>query len=183
MFCPGGPRLRVTPWTRTRCSRPSKSGTPRQATGGVDEPDHRRAALPRSTVYTPVATGIGRLMTERRSGRDRDWTDTESEGLPATEEQPPGIDAETAVEGMPLPADHPVAVDEVGVTEREQEIAETVEERSGRERPDVPQAPPTDPTGRVATGATDPDDPLEGDWEEDATGLSAEEAAVHLDEQ
>lgn len=134
-------------------------------------------------MCTRVTTGMARRMTDRRSGRDRDWTDAEREGQPALEDQPPGIDAETAVEGMPLPPDHPVAVDEVGVTEREREIPETMEQRSGRERPDVPQAAPADPGGRVATGAVDAYDPLGGDWEQDAAGLSAEEAAVHVDEE
>lgn len=131
-----------------------------------------------------AAPGDGYLdeMIDRRSGRDRDWTDAESEGQPATEDQPPGYDSETAFEGMPLPADHAVASTEVGVTEREQAVPETLEERVRRERPDLPQVPPDDPGGRLAVGATDPGDPLEGTWEGDDAGMAAEEAAVHIDE-
>lgn len=122
-------------------------------------------------------------MTDRRSGRDQDWTDAEREGQPGTDEQPPGYDAETALEGTPLPADHPVGVNELGVTEREQAVPETLEERVRRERPDLPQALPDEPGGRLAVGATDPGDPLEGSWTDDDAGLSAEEAAVHVDDE
>lgn len=126
--------------------------------------------------------GYGARMTDRRSGRDRDWTDKESEGQPATEDQPPGIDAETALEGEPLPGDHPVGATEVGVTEREQAVPESLEERVRRERPDVPPVPPDDPGGRLPTGGADHGDPLEGEWAPDDAGLSAEEAAVHVEE-
>lgn len=121
---------------------------------------------------------------DRRSGRDRDWTDAEREGMPATEDQPPGIDAESAVEGEPLPADHPMAVEERGVTAAEAARPESVEERAARERPDLPQVPPQDPGGRLATGADDPvDDLAGGEWADDPGGLSAEEAAVHVEER
>lgn len=120
----------------------------------------------------------------RYSGRDSDWTDPESEGLPVTEDQPPGIGPETAEEGMPLPEDHPVGVEERGVTQFEEANPETVRERAARERPDLPQAPPEDPGGRIWRGATDRDDEVfEGEWEDDDSGLSAEEAAIHIDER
>ncbi|HLW44742.1 MAG TPA: hypothetical protein VKR78_00895 [Acidimicrobiales bacterium] len=121
---------------------------------------------------------------DRRSGRDRDWTDAESEGQPATDEQPPGIGPGTAEEGRPLPADHPVAVEERGVTQLEESVPETVAARAARERPDLPQEPADEPEGRLATGATDPDDePSGGEWADDRAGLSAEEAAVHIEER
>ena len=117
-----------------------------------------------------------------RSGRDRDWTDPESEGLPVTYDQPPGIGPETAQEGLPLPGDHPVGSEERGVTQLEEAIPETVRERAARERPDLPQAPPDEPGGRLVTGGTDhDDDPSSGDWEDDDAGLSAEEAAIHIE--
>lgn len=120
---------------------------------------------------------------DRRSGRDSDWTDPESEGLPATEDQPPGIGPETAEEGSPLPADHPVGSEERGVTQIEEANPETARERAARERPDLPQAPPEDPGGRLASGATDhDDDPSEREWSDDHAGLSAEEAAVHVED-
>lgn len=118
---------------------------------------------------------------DRSSGRDSDWTDAESEGLPELETQPPGITADNAVEGTPLPEDHPVGVDERGTTELEQRFPESVDERAGRLRPDLPQAPPDQPPGRLSGGATDPGDgPTTGTWEPDASALSAEEAAVHI---
>lgn len=139
----------------------------------------RHGVRPRGFGYDPVMTAF----EDRRAGRDRDWTDSESEGQPATEDQPPGIDAENAVEGTPLPADHPVASNEIGVTEVEELVPETLRERVARERPDAPQAPDPNPGGRLAVGATDPDDdPAAGEWAADAAGLSAEEAAVHIEE-
>lgn len=118
---------------------------------------------------------------DRRSGRDRDWTDTESEGLPAIEDQPPGIGPETALEGTVLPADHPVAGGGLGNAPLEEAMPETVRERAARERPDDPQAPSDRTGGRLAAGADDPeDDPATGEWTGDDAGLSAEEAAVHI---
>lgn len=120
---------------------------------------------------------------DRRSGRDRDWTDAEREGMPATEDQPPGIDSETALEGEFLPADHPVGAEEYGVTAAEDAWPESVEQRAARERPDLPQVPSDDPDGRLVTGADDPVDDLSGgQWSDDAGGLSAEEAAIHIEE-
>lgn len=117
----------------------------------------------------------------RSAGRDRDWTDAESEGQPPTEDQPPGIDADTAEEGTPLPADHPVGSDERGVTALGASLPDTVAERAARERPDFPQVPDDNPGGRLATGASDAGDPPEGEWAEDDGGLSAEEAAMHVE--
>lgn len=119
----------------------------------------------------------------RRAGRDRDWTDAEREGMPATDDQPPGIDADSAVEGEVLPADHATVANERGVTAAEEARPETVRERAARERPDLPQSPPPGPSGRLATGANDPaDDVTAGDWVPDAGGLPTEEAAVHVEE-
>ncbi|HEY3941510.1 MAG TPA: hypothetical protein VGL60_03415 [Acidimicrobiales bacterium] len=120
------------------------------------------------------------MPTPGRAGRDADWTDTESEGLEATEDQPPGIDDETAEEGTAPPRDHPLGVEEWGVTALEQAAPETLEERVRRERPDLPQEAPEDPDGRLAVGADDADPLDAGEWTEDAAGLSAEEAAVHI---
>lgn len=120
---------------------------------------------------------------DRRSGRDRDWTDAEREGLPVLETLPPGITAENAVEGVTLPEDHPLGVDERGTTEAEEAWPESVDERAARLRPDVPQASPDNVGGRLSVGATDPDDgATTASWEADGAGLSAEEAAVHIDD-
>lgn len=119
---------------------------------------------------------------DRRSGRDHSWTDAESEGLPDLDTQPPGITGDTAVEGLKLPEDHPVGVDERGTTDREAMQPETATARRARERPDLPQRLPDAPGGRLVQGATDRDDPATGDWADDDAGLAAEEAAVHLEE-
>lgn len=116
----------------------------------------------------------------RRAGRDSDWTDAESEGLPPLDEQPPGIDDQSAEEGLVLPRDHPIAAEEWGVTEREQAVPESVRDRVRRERPDVAQRAPQDPPGRLVDT---PEDGVEGEWADDAAGLSAEEAALHIEER
>jgi|GEM_PF-5258235 len=163
---------------------------------GVPEPAGHEAAAPAqgANVVGDLTTAAGGMTEiraarvaastpDRRSGRDRDWTDAESEGLPATEDQPPGIDAETAAEGMVLPADHPVGATERGVTPLEESLPESPADRSARERPDVPQAPSETPGGRLASGGSDDaDDPSEGEWAPDHSGLSAEEAAIHIEE-
>lgn len=117
---------------------------------------------------------------DRRSGRDRSWTDAESEGVPALATQPPGSTAETSVEGLPLPEDHPVGVDERGTTELGEMQPDTVAERAARERPNLPQRLPDGPEGRLTQGATDQDDPATGEWADDSAGLAAEEAAIHV---
>jgi hypothetical protein len=123
-------------------------------------------------------------MDERRAGRDQDWTDAEAEGIPVVDEQPPGVDADTALEGELPPRDHPLGVEERGVTAAEQAVPETLEERVARERPDAAQRLPADPGGRIAEAddASSAED-VYGEWDDDAGGLSPEEAAVHLEEE
>jgi hypothetical protein len=129
------------------------------------------------------------MSEDRTVGRDPDWTDAEAEGQPATDEQPPGIDAETASEGRYPPRTHPVAAEEAGVTPAEEAVPETVRERVARERPDGVQRADRDPRGRLVEppdAGTAPGPGREvADWEDaDPGGLSAEEAAVHVvDEQ
>lgn len=115
-----------------------------------------------------------------RAGRDSDWTDAESEGLPSLEDQPPGIDDQTAEEGFALPRDHSVGVDERGVTEAEQARPETLRERVRRERPDAPQEREPGPGGRLVDSAEAEE--FAGEWADDGAGLSAEEAALHIEE-
>ncbi|HVX20298.1 MAG TPA: hypothetical protein VHB02_03015 [Acidimicrobiales bacterium] len=123
------------------------------------------------------------MTDERRAGRDPDWTDAEAEGQPDLDDQPPGIDDQTASEGPTLPRDHPMGVEELGVTAAGEAVPETVEERARRERPDTPQRPPEDPAGRLEA-VDSPEEAAEGEafaeWEADAAGLSAEEQAVHV---
>jgi len=69
--------------------------------------------------------------------QDPPWTDTEAEGLPVTEDQPPGIGPETAEEGLMPPRDRPLGALEYGTTAEEQLRPESVAERSWREEPEV----------------------------------------------
>jgi len=123
------------------------------------------------------------MSTSGRAGRDQDWTDAEAEGQPITDDQPPGIGPDTAEEGTVLPSDHPLGAEAFGVTAAEEARGETLAERVAHERPDRPEAPPDDgPGGRLVQGAGDTDDPLEGEWDDDDSALSAEEAALHIED-
>lgn len=112
-------------------------------------------------------------------GPDGDWTDLEAEGQPELDEQPPGIDSETASEGQFPPRDHPLGVDEHGVTGAEQEMPESVADRARREQPDVTEDEEADPAGRLVEDG-DGEGEAVGEWADDGGGLSAEEAAVHV---
>lgn len=76
------------------------------------------------------------------AGGDPEWTDWDAEGIPDLEEQPPGIDAETAEEGSFPPRDHPLAVDDWGTTAREEQLGESLAQRAAREEPDIVPEPP-----------------------------------------
>lgn len=67
------------------------------------------------------------------------------------------------------------------MTEREQAVPESVGERVRRERPDAPQRPPAGPGGRLVDTPDDAD--FEGEWADDPDALSAEEAALHIEER
>lgn len=71
------------------------------------------------------------------------WTDWDAEGVPDLEDQPPGIDAETAEEGSFPPRDEPLGANEWGTTAREELAGEPLDERVKREIPDV--LPETEP--------------------------------------
>ena len=109
----------------------------------------------------------------------------EAEGLPEVDDQPPGIDVETAVEGMMPPRDYPVAATDYGTTAAEEAVDEPLASRVQREQPDVFRAD-AEPVGRLA--APDAGTNLDreaaelADEERDYTGgLSAEEAAMHIE--
>lgn len=125
------------------------------------------------------------MASEWRAGRDADWTDVEAEGIPEMDEQPPGIDADTAGEGMIPPRDHPLGVDEVGVSATEEARGETAAERAARQRPDTLQRLPEDSGGRlVEPSAADPKGEAVGEWErQDTGGVGAEESAIQVVEE
>ena len=113
--------------------------------------------------------------------RPGDPRDLEAEGLPAVEDQPPGVD--DLLDGIVPPRDQPLAAGGDGVTAAEQRRGETVSQRATREVPEG-GGEHDDAVGRLVQ----PDQGVAGlDAEPDelATevpdldGLSAEEQAVH----
>ena len=112
-------------------------------------------------------------------------TDLEAEGLPAIEDQPPGLEDDyNQVEGMMPPRDHPVAAEDFGVTAEEERMQEPLAERVLREEPDIMDGL-DDSVGRLV----EPDQGVAGLDDEatsiasdsaDTDGMSAEEAAMHV---
>lgn len=104
-------------------------------------------------------------------------------------------DLETPInsdEGMIPPRDHPQAVDEFGVTADEEREDEPLEDRLLREEPDVSAADIGDADEAVLDGqllepgsedvdvSDDEKDTVARLVGEDETGLTAEEAAMHI---
>jgi hypothetical protein len=113
--------------------------------------------------------------------RPGDPRDLEAEGLPAVEDQPPGVD--DLLDGIVPPRDQPLVAGGDGVTAAEQRTGETLSQRAAREVPEGGEAD-DDTLGRLVQ----PDPGVAGlDAEPDelATevpdldGLSAEEQAIH----
>ena len=113
--------------------------------------------------------------------RPGDPRDLEAEGLPAVEDQPPGVD--DILDGIVPPRDQPLVAGGDGVTAAEQRSGETISQRATREVPQVGDEG-DDAVGRLVQ----PDQGVAGlDVEPDelATevpdldGLSAEEQAVN----
>ncbi|HET9061138.1 MAG TPA: hypothetical protein VFN61_14565 [Acidimicrobiales bacterium] len=73
--------------------------------------------------------------------RETDWTEWDAEGMPDLEQQPPGIDAETAEEGSFPAREHPLGADQWGTTAREQLVGEPLAERVAREEPEAKPGP------------------------------------------
>ena len=116
----------------------------------------------------------------------------EEEGIPDLEEQPVGkvLSGDTG-EGVVPPRDYPVAADDFGTTAREESLGESFADRTGRQEPDVDvddDLEEEDPVaGRLVQpdlGALDYDETAEevGDTTGDLAGLSAEEAAMRVEE-
>jgi hypothetical protein len=112
-------------------------------------------------------------------------TDLEAEGLPELEDQPPGIDAESAVEGMMPPRDRPVAATDYGTTAAEQGRDEPLRDRVRREVPDR-ALDDGRPVGRLVapdagTGRDVEAAEVAEEEADDTLGLTAEEAAMHME--
>jgi len=113
--------------------------------------------------------------------------DFEAEGLPAIEDPPPGLEDDyNQVEGMMPPRDFPLGAEEFGITGEEERLQEPLADRVLREEPDLlVDTLEDDRVGRLI----EPDQGVAGlDYErdviaseaDDADGLSAEEAAMHI---
>ena len=114
-------------------------------------------------------------------------SDFEAEGMPAVEDQPPGLEDDyNQIEGTMPPGDVPVGADEFGVTAEEQRSQEPLAERVRREEPefvgggtgDALKGRLVEPDQGVA-GLDHERDPIAGLTDDD-DGLSAEEAAMHI---
>jgi hypothetical protein len=115
-------------------------------------------------------------MTDRP---DQDRNLLEEEGVPDL------YDAVSEDDGMVPPSDQPRFVDAVGVTAAEERAGETLAERVLQEEPERFVSPER-PVGRLvehgdATGGLD-DTEVYVEDSDDTTALSAEEAAMHVEE-
>ena len=115
--------------------------------------------------------------------RPGDPRDLEAEGLPAVEDQPPGVS--DLLDGIVPPRDQPLVAGGDGVTAAEQRSGETISQRATRE---VPEGDEEEEDEEVAGRLLQPDQGVAGldvEPEELATevpdldGLSAEEQAIH----
>lgn len=109
--------------------------------------------------------------------------DPEAEGMPAVDEQPPGVEEDSAVEEEPLPADRALVSNDFTTTATGQRIPEPAWRRARREQPEEFEEQDR-PAGRLVAPeeAGDDGEQLAEEAEDDVGGLTAEEAAVHHDE-
>lgn len=114
----------------------------------------------------------------------------EDEGIPDIAEDSPEREWTGDPEEAAVPGDTPAAVEDFGTTADEQEEGERLDAKLRRERPEIPPKSKPDersPVGRLVA-------PEEGDYAEDEAeeiaedlgadrgGFSAEEDAMHLEE-
>ncbi len=115
----------------------------------------------------------------------------DAEGIPEIYDAPPGRDIETNEEALMAPRDYPIAAGEdpaYAVTAAEDRRQETVAERAAREQPDLTAG--LDEAAPLGGHLMAPDLAVDGPdltseevallSEDDAGGLTAEEAAVHV---
>lgn len=112
--------------------------------------------------------------------------DPEAEGLPVTEDNPPGIDGDNDVEGMIPPGDSPKGAEAWGVTPREEQLDEPLADRVQRELADREYGDSGD-LGRIIEpdqGMVDFDteERMIGTLTDDDMGMTAEESAMHITE-
>lgn len=113
----------------------------------------------------------------------------EDQGIPDLEDGAPERERASDPEEPAVPRDVPSVLDDFGTTAEEQREGEPLDKRLSRERPEVPpQSEPADPkpAGRlVRPSADEPEDGAEvaADAGADSGGMSAEEQAMHVDEE
>ncbi|HEX2025647.1 MAG TPA: DUF5709 domain-containing protein [Actinomycetota bacterium] len=116
--------------------------------------------------------------------RDREDRSPEDEGIPDIG-RPHPLQRETGDEGLLLPGDEPVAVDDPGTTAAEQREGESLEERLEEEAPDV-EPGRRRPPGRLREegwGLTDQEkDQIADEAEDDTDGATAEESAMRVED-
>ena len=108
----------------------------------------------------------------------------EDEGIPDIG-RPHPLQRDTGDEGLLIPGDEPVAVDEPGTTATEQREGESLEERLDEEAPDA-EPGVRRPPGRLreqGRGLTDQEkDVIADEAEGDNEGATAEEAAMRIED-
>lgn len=113
----------------------------------------------------------------------------EDQGIPDLEDGAPERERAADPEEPAVPRDVPSAVDDFGTTAEEQRAMESLDARLARERPEVPrESGPADPkpAGRLVRPDADlPEDGAEvaADIGADSGGMTAEEQAMHVDEE
>jgi hypothetical protein len=118
------------------------------------------------------------------------YSKLEDEGIPDLQDGYPEQEWAEDPQRMPIPGDRPVAVDDFGTTAEEQLEGESLDGRLSREEPDFGTAgeePPRD-VGRLVQqdeGVRDDTESQEiaQDVGPDSGGFTAEEAAIHLEDE
>jgi hypothetical protein len=131
-------------------------------------------------VRTRTRTGRRRIaVTEREPGGR-----PEDEGLPDLDPALPSKEATgDAQEGLVLPRDEPRAADDHGTTAEEQREGEELGGRLDREEPEGEEADRRQAGRLIEEGLDDHEkDEVAEEAREDTEGLSAEEAAVRVEE-
>jgi hypothetical protein len=124
---------------------------------------------------------------DQEPDRETEYESPEEEGIPDTG-GPPDAKRDTGdpQEGLVLPRDEPTAVEDDGTTAAEQREGQPIDERLAEEEPDKPGTRRRD-SGRLVQedpGLVDEEkEEVAEEAEDDTEGRSAEESAVHIEEE
>jgi hypothetical protein len=153
-----------------------------------------RPALPggRFINGSPGGSAGEKEVQEFEGGTDMTERDPRSEfedqGVPDLQDGYPEQEWAEDPQQAPVPGDEPMALDDFGTTAEEQRTGESLEGRLRREEPEVPE--PSDDAGRAGRlvqqdeGVRDDTESEEiaDDVGQDTGGFSAEESAVHIED-